>query len=683
MHSFNIDNRQVKIDGKDAHFLSGELCYFRLDPKVWRTRLRQVKALGVDIVSFYIPWIAHEFVQGEFNFDGRRHPSLDLKTWLRMIGEEGMFCAVRPGPYIYNETLNNGIPTWYIDNHPHALAVRWNGKEYAGLSDSISYNHPDLLKLVDIWYEEVASVLKDYLYSNGGPVILVQLDNETPGKHIWMGGLDQNNETMGYGKAAGLFPTFLKQKYKTVEALNKAYDTNFESFEEFFPHKIESGNTQFPVDENEFQYDFYVPKYFDFLYETIRRYGIDVRLNINAACPQFPFRLKPSIARHEDILMGIDLYYNFHQSLTFDSKTISYDVEFGYEVLHEAYKGPEIVLEIETGMPWDYPQVYAPHLYLFHSWCLVTGYKGVNAFNAAGGYNPLGTGEIETAIDFQAPISRDGTFKESYYALQKAYRLHGHDDFLLHSRKVYDFALGYVEDRSEYHEISHAAYCFNMTYEIMDLKERSIEDLLKNNFLWVSPGMILSSKIQEKLVGFVKAGGKLIISGKLPTRDTYGNNTDFMQKEFGITFGSQTSRQPKVVIRDVEYFTGKGSRRPLEITGSGFNALASSVEGKPAIVYSKVGKGTVVAMSFDFIYTLKDQMAIMDEIFEVLGCRPYINVKDNNVRAVVRQGDNGVKRVFVMNYHPVAMSFDITVEGYNRKQTMTPFEIIWYDIVTE
>lgn len=681
MHSFNIENRQVKIDGKDGHFISSEVCYFRLDPKDWRTRLKQAKALGINVVSFYIPWVAHEYVKGEFDFEGKRHPSLNLKGWLKMIKEEGLFCSVRPGPYIYNETLNNGIPIWYIDNYRHALAARWNGEKYSLLKESISYNHPDLLKHVDEWYKNVAAVLKEYLYSNGGPLIFLQLDNETPGKNIWMGGLDQNNETMGYGKTDGLFPMFLKQKYGTAEAFNTAYSSSFKTFEEFFPHKIKAGNLQFSVDEKEFQYDFYLPKFFDYLYAAIRKYGIDGYLCVNAACPEYPFKLKPSIDRHKDILMGIDLYYNFHQSCNFDSRTISFDIEYGFEVLSEAYKGPEIVLEMEAGMPWDYPQVYAPHVYIYHSWCLVTGYKGVNAFNTVGGVNPLGLGEISTSIDYQSPISTDGSFKDTYFALQKAYRLHGHDQFLLHSEKVYDFALGYVEDTAALHKINHIAYNFNMNFKVMYLKERPVEDLLKNNFIWVCSGMVLSTDIQNKLVDYVKAGGKLILSGKLPTRDTMGNKTDFMQKEFGITFGKEESRQPKVVIGGIEYNIGRTDKNPLAITGSG-KALASSVEGKPAIVYNKVGKGTVVAMSFDFEYSLKDQMVILDEIFKVIGYKPYTNVKNNNVRAIVRKGDDGVKRVYVLNYHPVPVTFDITVEGYNRKQTMPPFEILWYDVVT-
>ena len=64
MKSFSIDNTQVKIDGKDSHYISSEICYFRIDPDNWRTRLKQAKALGINTVSFYIPWICHEYEKG-------------------------------------------------------------------------------------------------------------------------------------------------------------------------------------------------------------------------------------------------------------------------------------------------------------------------------------------------------------------------------------------------------------------------------------------------------------------------------------------------------------------------------------------------------------------------------------------------------------------------------------------
>lgn len=125
-------------------FKAGEIHYFRLDPGTWADRLRQLHAAGADnTVPFYLPWLLHEPAQGRFEF-GAGDPRLDLARWLKLIAAEGLKAFVRPGPYIYAETENEGLPSWVLDDHPEIRKVYWTGSAYsdAGCETVVSSSGP-------------------------------------------------------------------------------------------------------------------------------------------------------------------------------------------------------------------------------------------------------------------------------------------------------------------------------------------------------------------------------------------------------------------------------------------------------------------------------------------------------------------------------------------------------------
>lgn len=65
----------------------------------------------------------------------------------------------------------------------------------------------------------------------------------------------------------------------------------------------------------------------------------------------------------------------------------------------------------------------------------------------------------------------------------------------------------------------------------------------------------MDEEIQQKLINFVESGGKLILSGMLPEKGTAGRKVDILKSEFGIE-AEERSNQPKVVINEVDYYTG-------------------------------------------------------------------------------------------------------------------------------
>jgi len=106
--------KQIFIDGKPVFLLSGELHYFRQPRENWQHLLDEAKAMGLNCISSYVPWILHEETEGNYCFEDR----LDLGAFIDLCNENGLYFFVRPGPFIMAEMKNEGIPYWVAKNIP-------------------------------------------------------------------------------------------------------------------------------------------------------------------------------------------------------------------------------------------------------------------------------------------------------------------------------------------------------------------------------------------------------------------------------------------------------------------------------------------------------------------------------------------------------------------------------------
>ena len=164
--TFYVDSRGILLNGEPILPVMGEIHYARVPQKDWRREMRKMKAGGVTIVASYIFWIHHEEHQGEWNWRGNRN----LGEFVRICGEEGMMVVLRVGPFCHGECYNGGIPDWIVDL---AFADR---KEY-GLRSTA----PGFLRAVGELYNQIALQVRGQLWKDGGPVVGIQLENESAG----------------------------------------------------------------------------------------------------------------------------------------------------------------------------------------------------------------------------------------------------------------------------------------------------------------------------------------------------------------------------------------------------------------------------------------------------------------------------------------------------------------------
>ncbi|KAK6644429.1 hypothetical protein RUM43_000696 [Polyplax serrata] len=147
------------MDGKPFQYVAGSVHYFRMPNEYWRDRLRKVKAAGLNAVSTYVEWSQHEQVPGEYNFEG----DLDIKRFIEIAQEEGLYVILRPGPYICAERDMGGLPYWLMTKYPN-IKLRVKDADYE--------------RHVEKWMDLLLEKLSHLLYGRGGPIILVQVENE-------------------------------------------------------------------------------------------------------------------------------------------------------------------------------------------------------------------------------------------------------------------------------------------------------------------------------------------------------------------------------------------------------------------------------------------------------------------------------------------------------------------------
>ena len=158
MGKVEVRDRAVFIDGKATQIISGTIHYFRVHPEQWSDRIAKAKQLGLNGIETYLCHNLHEPQPGTFDFSG----ILDVERFLNEIQKAGLYAIVRPGPYICAEWENGGLPPWI-----------------ASVPDmDIRCSDPAFLEIVDRYLDTVLPRIKKYLYTAGGPVIMMQIENE-------------------------------------------------------------------------------------------------------------------------------------------------------------------------------------------------------------------------------------------------------------------------------------------------------------------------------------------------------------------------------------------------------------------------------------------------------------------------------------------------------------------------
>ena len=156
--TFTTGDKTFLLNGQPFIVKAAEVHYPRIPRPYWEHRIKMCKALGMKAVCIYIFWNIHEQREGQFDFTGNN----DVAEFCRLAQKNGLYVIVRPGPYVCAEWEMGGLPWWLLKKKDIRLRER----------------DPYFMERVKIFEEKVGEQLKPLTIQNGGPIIMIQVENE-------------------------------------------------------------------------------------------------------------------------------------------------------------------------------------------------------------------------------------------------------------------------------------------------------------------------------------------------------------------------------------------------------------------------------------------------------------------------------------------------------------------------
>ncbi len=596
--TLGYDGLSLTVDGTRTFLISGEFHYFRVPKDEWRRRLRLLKDVGGNCVATYIPWCIHEPEEGKILFGDR--PERDLGEFLRVVKEEGLMAIVRPGPYQYSELVYAGLPRWLVEGHPEIAFKKKDGTPLA--SGAVEYNHPVFLEKARRYFKAVAGVLRPHLSVNGGPVVLVQLDNELTGIHVWFGAP------------------------KTRPYLEDAAD------------------------------------YLVTLRRWLAEDGIPGPYCHNAGCAAMAAYYEPCVRKlgTDGFLLGYDHYYSLNQFT--ESPTSDYFFRAIYACdMMRSYGYPPVGFEIQCGTIGDFAPILKEDLLACHMANLAAGLKGINYYVFTGGPNFPSTGSMADVYDYSAPVHADGTLNSTYESLKTFGAFVKSHPELLDATRASSVQIG-IEwpNAADCAPTDKKFQDKGMFYSLMQTPYHPQYVLLDRGFDRTKPLVLvgvtsMSAETQRKIADFVLAGGKLLVAPDFPRIDHDGKPCTILANAVGVPESVPDEvdvlRHPVCVADGVRVY---GLKPKVRFDSLPPDARATLLSEDGTSVYGcrwKCGEGLVSQFGATWVALFFQQAEMAGRLVAELDAKPVAESSNKNVFVTAYRLKDGKTGVFAVNLH--------------------------------
>ena len=677
-----VKNGNFVINGRDTFLFGGEIHYFRVPRQDWENRIIRAKQAGANLVSSYIPWLIHEYEEGDIDLEGRRRPENDLGAFLQLIKKHHMYCILRPGPYIMSEMCNEGLPNWIYTSYPQSLAKDREGKDHP--TRSVYLLDEDYLNLVDRWYAALGKIIRPYTADEGGPVIMLQLDNEIGMMHWCAGQADYTPRNILD------FHDYLREKKGDQETVYGSREG--EEFQAFVCHPPKEAAAVVRDDLSRYMRQ-YFRRYFEALQTLARQYMGTVPNIVNVhgfdSCDvikrgkQYPIGVSQlsEVAKVPGAVMAGDYYIG---NICYDNFQ---DIMLANAYTH-AVQSPDQPLfsaEFQGGFQVDTPRMQPTTYDLTTRLCVAGGMNGVNYYMFAGGYNMEGTGYYGHRHSWQAPVDMDGSLNPQYPVIQHLGRmLHACEQSLLTTRQEAVVTLGLIPDyyMTEYADAATQAfrdelafyrneYLFegmgkgmsvtNLIYEGYDLSAPQPISVREHPKLAAFATRYMEADVQQRLVDYVMAGGRLLLFPTVPVMDMRGEPCTILRDALGCKaevhdFGFAA------YIDDVEDIIISSST-DLGDVENGFAKQKN--DGYTCGFVKEMGKGKAVvfgvAQQHDYYY--RDQVVLNQ--FAKIGVKPLFTADhlSDKLFMTSRVNKDGGRYLFINNIDEYAKETHIHFRG--------------------
>ena len=571
-----IRHKQIIINDKPVLIMAGEIHYFRLDVADWQDRIDKLKDAGCNTVATYIPWVCHEEVEGQIDLTGKTRPELDLIKFIDLCQANDLYFFLRPGPFIMAEMKNEGIPHWVYEKYPEVLPTGWD--RAAGTTKTIDYLAPNFLNATKTWFEAVMAIAKPRLIQNGGNIIAVQLDNEV-GMLSWVSNTPDLTDKM-----LSEFIPWLESKYEKTD-LSERYPFDLTNQVVAYEH-IRSPKETY-TSALHFDLGYFMRNRYAIYIDTLRAYcesfGIaDVPFVVNIhgtgggrgfTYPIGISQLYETYSGKEGYISGSDIYFGDLDMNTFQDL---YIINGFMDAVHDEHQ-PLTSVEFNCG-DGNFGETYGGRtdvsaVDLKARMCIAQGNRLLNYYLMAGGRNyrmdkTVGDGNDRVAFTgerhgFAAPIGPEGKLNYTYPRMKESIKtiMNASDKLATMNEEHDNVSFAFIPDyfmteyrypKSEKMEEIYANIQSNRAYgawEIMgramllagyrftavDIQNKPLT-VEKTPVLALPSAKYLHVHIQEKLVDYLKSGGKILLYGEIPLFDLEGNPCTILAEALGLTY---------------------------------------------------------------------------------------------------------------------------------------------------
>lgn len=659
------------VNNKPIYIYSGEIHYWRIQKNEWEKHLKKAKQAGLNTISTYVPWCIHEPEDGKINLT-------EFVNFIEEAKKHNLYLIARIGPISNAELVLEGLPKWLPEKHPE---IYIKGKDLLTLPHTtiVSYHNPTFLSYVKRWYDNILPIISKNQITLDGNIILLQLCNEIGMVHWLHKAVDYSDTTQK------MYREFLKSKYQKIDNLNLAYNTKYTDFNEIkLPDNNVEDITQWNIklDLIYFCADYYA-KYFNILYNETQKHKISI--GIVANIPQFydyDVRGRGIFSPMTTIMFRdftkyapTTIFGGAYQPRQVDYENF-HDIHITSEVVKMITKKdiPSICCELQTGILKDRPKLYPQDVELNLKTSAASGLNGLNAYMFSGGKNENNTGAFGSYHEWQAPVSSDGKERNHFTPMKLFGKfINCFGEKLEQTKKVCDTTIGFyapyyatellkgkfVDDLELkrnlffYDGVARILQIAGYNFDLMDIEKCSLEEIKQKPHLWIFSLDFMDEKTQNKILDYVKIGGKIIIGPSIDKKfaSKIGLKTEFVKENFVYINGKDYYIMDKIQTYE----------------GNVDNVLVTTSQNKPCAIKNKIGAGEAIIYGFGITHFYDYIIEIVKNWSEEIGIEQKIKTSNNSICSTLR-ANNEEGFLFVFNYHLTEEETNIEVLLPSRKK---------------
>lgn len=160
MPSVTYDGRSFMLDGRRIWIVSGSIQHARIPESEWAARVHAARLAGLNTIETSVVWSQVETRPGQFDFTG----SGNIRRFVEIVRDAGLYCIVRPGPYLGMGWDLGGLPAWLTRQDDIELRT----------------NSAPFLEAASRYITKLSEQIKDLQVTapgTPGPILLIQHEN--------------------------------------------------------------------------------------------------------------------------------------------------------------------------------------------------------------------------------------------------------------------------------------------------------------------------------------------------------------------------------------------------------------------------------------------------------------------------------------------------------------------------